>query len=879
MRPWSSPELDSSPSNDHTRPAGPRILELPSGRPLAAVVHPADTAFAGMKILVVDDDSRSVLALSALLKRAGLDVISAEGGEEALALLEQTPDVDLVLVDMMMPGMDGYATMRAMRELPSRGATPLIAVTARVGPGERQRCIDAGASGYISKPVDTSQFRHNLGTWLRGAAPLAQQAVDVPDKPAAAILVVDDNAVKRLALRAMLAPLGHAIIEVDSGSAALRALSQQTFALILMDVRMPIMDGFETAKLCRQQSRGEPTPIIFITAMGGDETEMASAYASGAVDFVFTPVLPDVLRAKATAFVDLFVKSQELRRSLKSITALNATLRDGDIRMQAVLDNVSDGIFIVDGGGLVESANRSADQLFGYEPGELAGHLFAFMVAPELRDEFCDLDTMRTPRRSAQGKPGGVIETLGCRRDGSTFAMELEHGEMTHGEQMFTLVSVRDISERKAQTKALEHLALHDGLTGLANRTLFGDLLSRTLAAAKRTNEPRAVLVLDLNGFKRVNDTLGHDRGDTLLTQVSQRLVATLREGDAVARLGGDEFGILPADATDLSAAVAVALKVQQACEPGFVMNDETVHVSPSIGIALFPEHGTTTADLLHRADLAMYAAKRSGNGHAVFHAGHETTADDLSPLVDLRHCVTREQLVLDYQPKIDLATGSISGVEALVRWQHPTQGLLAPASFIGEVERTHLIAPVTRWVLNAALHQQRIWRDEGLDLTMAVNVSASSLRESSTLPDTVAELTQLWDTAPGRLTLELTEGALIEDAAPHVLERLHDMGQRISIDDFGTGYSSLAYLQRLPVDEIKVDKSFVMNLAAVNDDAIIVRSTIDLAHNLGLTIVAEGVEDENVANMLVEYECDAAQGYHFGRPTTAENLTELLNV
>jgi diguanylate cyclase (GGDEF)-like protein/PAS domain S-box-containing protein len=708
----------------------------------------------------------------------------------------------------------------------------------------------------------------------------SQQAVEAPSvESAPAILVVDDNRVKRLALRAMLTPLGHAIVEVESGRAALKALASQTFALILMDVRMPVLNGFETAKLCREQARGARTPIIFVTAMGGDDGEAASAYASGAVDFIFTPVLPDVLRAKVTAFVDLFLQSQELQRSLEAITVLNAALRDSDVRTQAVLDNVADAIFILDDGGLIESVNRSVGKVFGYYENEPVGHPFAFMIAPEHRDEFRGLDSLPAGLNGGgAGTSGGPIETLGCRHDGSIFPMELERGEMRHGQRMFTLASVRDISERRAHTEALEHLALHDGLTGLANRTLFGNLVSRTLASAKRTDEPRALLVMDLDGFKQVNDLLGHDRGDSLLKQVSERLVGALRDGDTVARLGGDEFGILPADASDLSAAAAVALKIQETCESAFVVNDETVHVSPSIGIALFPEHGTTPAELLHRADLAMYAAKRSGEGHAVFSAMQETeTADRLALLLDLRHCVDREELVLHYQPRIDLASGATTGVEALVRWLHPQQGLLPPASFMGEVERTHLIGPVTRWVLNEALRQQRAWREEGLDLTMAVNISARSLRNVSGLPDTVAELTALWDTAPGRLTLELTEGALIEDAAPVVMARLHEMGQLLSIDDFGTGYSSLAYLQRLPVDEIKIDRSFISSLAPTSDDAFIVRSTIDLAHNLRLKVVAEGVEDKNVANLLVEYECDAAQGYHFARPAAPQELTEQL--
>jgi diguanylate cyclase (GGDEF)-like protein/PAS domain S-box-containing protein len=688
---------------------------------------------------------------------------------------------------------------------------------------------------------------------------------------APAILIVDDNADKRVALKAMLAPLGHTIVEVESGRVALQTALHQTFALILMDVRMPELNGFETAKLIRQHPPSAGTPIIFVTAFGGDESEAASAYASGAVDFIFTPVLPGVLRAKVSAFVALFMQSQELQ-------AVNAALRESDELTQAVLDNVADGIFILDESGRIESANRSAELLFGYSAEEQIGHPFGFMIASGSREDLSNLDKEREEQLDAGVSLSRVVETVGCRRDGSNFAMELERLEISHGERSFTLASARDISERKSHSEALEHMALHDGLTGLPNRTFFTDLSAKALALATREGETRGVLVLDLDGFKRVNDTQGHEWGDVLLKEVGERLVSVLRESDTVARLGGDEFAVLPAGPIDLAATAAMAWTIQETFEAGFVLNGDTVHIAPSIGIALFPEHGRTVDELLHRADLAMYVAKRSGLGQTVFEAAHETEiADHLALLLDLRHCIAREELILHYQPKIDLVTRKICGVEALLRWRHPKKGLLMPASFMAEVERTYLIEPVTRWVLNAALCQQRAWRDEGFDLTMAVNVSARSLGHSSDLPDTVAELTEVWGTPDGHLTLELTEGALIESAAATVLGRLHEMGGRLSIDDFGTGYSSLAYLQRLPVDEIKIDRSFVTNLATTDDDAIIVRSTVDLAHSLGLTVVAEGVEDEDGLNALVECDCDLAQGYLLGRPVVAEDLTESL--
>ena len=321
-------------------------------------------------------------------------------------------------------------------------------------------------------------------------------------------------------------------------------------------------------------------------------------------------------------------------------------------------------------------------------------------------------------------------------------------------------------------------------------------------------------------------------------------------------------------------------MKIQQACEPEFVINDETVHVSPSIGIALFPEHGTTTADLLHRADLAMYAAKRSGQGHAVFNATQETqTADRLGLLVDLRRCVTREELVLEYQPKFDLASGAIYGVEALVRWRHPTQGLLPPASFMrrggtNPPDRTrHALGAERRSASAADVARPGLGSDDGRQRLCPQPAAIEQPPRHGGRVDPALG----YDAR--QLILELTESALIGDAAPAVLTRLHDMGEKLSIDDFGTGYSSLAYLQRLPVDEIKVDGSFVTNLAAVGDDAIIVRSTIELAHNLGLTVVAEGVAEQSALDLLVEYGCDAAQGFYLGRPATSAKLGELLSV
>ena len=715
----------------------------------------------------------------------------------------------------------------------------------------------------------------------------AQAAPPAGETAAPSVLVVNDRESQQVAIAAILAPLRLVTVAVDSGPAALRAVLHQTFALILMDVRMPTMDGFETASLIRQRPQSSRTPIIFITAYSRDDEQILAAYSSGAVDFVLAPIVPSVLRAKVSGWVDAFVqaeqlqrKSVELEQSLVSITALNEALSDSHASTQAVLDNVADGILTTDETGVIESINRSGQNLFGYREDEVIGlpitSLVSALLQPNSDDPIAGLPSLTSPTLQA-----GTVETLGHRRDGSFFALETEHGQLQSGDRSLTLIFVRDVSERKAHTEALSHQALHDGLTGLANRALFAEHVSQSLAAATRNQESRAVLVMDLDGFKWVNDTFGHDQGDCLLKQVTDRLTAATREADTIARLGGDEFAILPGDAVDLSAAASLVSKLQHVFSSEFELDQRSAKVSASIGIAMFPEHGRTPAELLRRADVAMYEAKRSGSGHAIADNAQEEMANrQLELLLELRDCVSRSELILHYQPKIQLGSGRICGVEALVRWQHPTRGLLLPGTFMGDVERTELLGPLTEWVLNEALHQQRAWEDDGIDLTMAVNISAHSLTARSTLLGTLEDVHERWDTKPDRLILELTESALIESEAPRLLGRIHDMGIKLSIDDFGTGYSSLSYLQRLPVDEIKIDKSFVIRLAngdEADDDPVIVRSTIELAHNLGLTVVAEGVEDEISLDMLGRYRCDRAQGYFLGRPCPAHELTPRL--
>jgi diguanylate cyclase (GGDEF)-like protein len=443
---------------------------------------------------------------------------------------------------------------------------------------------------------------------------------------------------------------------------------------------------------------------------------------------------------------------------------------------------------------------------------------------------------------------------------------------------MFRIVAGASKTLRR-QAEVNEHQALHDALTDLPNRTLFHDRVHQALASARREHIAAAVMIMDLDRFKEVNDTLGHASGDELLKQVGLRLRESLRESDTVARLGGDEFGVLLPKVVDAEAAVAVARKLRTTLEEPFTLHGLALRMEASIGIALFPDHGPDVQSLLQRADVAMYVAKEHPSGCEVYaRERDEYSPDRLTLLTELRRAIDRGQLLLHYQPKADLRTGDIQGVEALVRWQHPERGMIPPNEFIPPAQKTGVITPLTMFVLDEALRQCRTWALQGMELCVAVNLSTRNLLDVH-LPDTVGELLARWEVPARLLELEITESTILADPvrAMEILSRLDEMGIRLAIDDFGTGYSSLAYLKRLPVDELKIDKSFILGMEESENDAVIVRSTIDLGRNLGLRVVAEGVETAKAWNRLLSLGCDIAQGYYLSRPVPADQLTEWL--
>ena len=437
-------------------------------------------------------------------------------------------------------------------------------------------------------------------------------------------------------------------------------------------------------------------------------------------------------------------------------------------------------------------------------------------------------------------------------------------------------ILVFDRSRAAAREQTLLHQATHDALTGLPNRRYWNRECHQFLDHAERKSRSGAFLVVDLNRFKEVNDHFGHAVGDELLLRIARRLQIPLRENDLLARLGGDEFGVLLPD-TELDEAHQIADELGQSLFVPFKLFGLTLQVDASIGIALYPEDSADLDELLRRADVAMFAAKRCGRGHSRYHVDQDRTSrEQLMLNSDLRRAIEEDDLELYYQPKICCEDGSLRGVEALLRWTHPERGPLSPTEFIAVAEHTGLIQPLSNWVLKRAIGQAAKWYGRGKLIPVSINLSARNLQESG-LADEIADLLQAVSLPASAITMEITESMIMQnpELALKVMEKFAALGLRISIDDFGTGYSSLAYLKRLPAGEIKIDRTFISNIPEDRDDLVIVQSTIEMAHNLGLTVVAEGVENLSIWKALRLMGCDLVQGFHFAAPLPASAFIE----
>jgi len=545
-------------------------------------------------------------------------------------------------------------------------------------------------------------------------------------------------------------------------------------------------------------------------------------------------------------------------------------------RYRTVVQSSPDAIVVADVAGVIMMGNQQAAEMFAYADADaLLGVSVFDCIVPEERQRAVKAMRQRTTLAVPQGR---ATEYVLLRRDGATFPGEISSSVLVNddGHAIGVTVVVRDISERKHFKRDLQYQAQHDALTGLPNRTLFQKTLNQLLDSTRREDSSCALLLLDLDGFKYLNDTFGHHLGDQVLQQLAHRLVATTRASDMVARLGGDEIAVL-LPRTNALAAVQVAEKIHAAVAIPLDIDGQHITVDGSIGIAMFPENGGDATTLLRHVDVAMYTAKRTRSVYMLFEAELDRESKRRLALSQtLKEAIGTQQFILHYQPKVDLRTGITCGVEALIRWQHPEFGLVSPGEFIPLAEQSGLINSLSRWILAEALGQVGRWHALGLDLQVAVNLSARSLHDRRVV-EMIADALAHTGALPEWLIIEITESHIMADPdhALQALGRIQAMGATIAIDDFGTGYSSLAYLDTLPAKELKIDRCFVRDMETNLGHRRIVEATINLAHDLHLQTVAEGVETQRTLDLLTALGCDTAQGYHISRPIPGDAVAE----
>lgn len=573
-------------------------------------------------------------------------------------------------------------------------------------------------------------------------------------------------------------------------------------------------------------------------------------------------------------------REQKLREQSGLMQSLMTEISSREVQVRTVLENTLDGIITITESGMVREFNPAAEKIFGYQKDEILGSSINRLI-PAAMSQYQNTEKIEDIANTLSLVLGSTRELPAKRKDGSSFMLELSLNEMRlHGERLY-VGSMRDVTERTQAEQLIRHMAQHDALTDLPNRTLFKDRLESAMALAQRHDQLVAVMFLDLDRFKTINDTMGHHTGDALLTEVAKRLKSITRNTDTVARLGGDEFAIIQTEINHADGVVSLAEKVIAAVAKTYNYDGNDINTSTSIGITLYPTDKGDADQLLQNADMAMYRAKRAGRNNFQFYSNemHEEIQHTANMEKDIRRALVSDEFVLFYQPQIDLRTGKVVGVEALVRWMHPERGLIPPDEFIPVAEDSGLILPLGHLVLVQACRWAKNWQDTGNEaIRVAVNLSAVQFNDPGLVEDIANTLKQT-KLSPEYLELELTESFLMENAGTTIntLKQLHDLDLELAIDDFGTGYSSLAYLKRFPVNKIKIDRSFVNDISTDNEDAVIVQSVISLGHSLGLKVIAEGLETEEQLAFLQLHGCDEVQGYYYGKPMPAEEFIEFM--
>ena len=689
-------------------------------------------------------------------------------------------------------------------------------------------------------------------------------------KPIKVLLLVEDNQGDARLLEEMLNERslnGTEVSHVTTMCDAESHLGRHVVDIIVLDLGLPDAHGVEAIR--RAHAAAPRIPLVVLTGLD-DESLAAQALQEGAQDYL--------LKGQ--------IETRGLLRSLRYAIerkAMEEALFAEKERAQVTLNCIGDAVVCTDISGNITFLNPVAETMTGWSLTEAAGRpmteVFRTLNATSVEPTETTAELAILQIRSVHLPPSCTL----IRRDGLEIPIEDSIAAIhdRQGKAIGAVIVFRDVSVARAMARQIAHSAEHDFLTGLPNRMLLNDRISQAIAAALRHTKHVAVLFLDLDGFKYINDSLGHPVGDKLLQSIATRLVASVRGADTVSRQGGDEFVVLLPDLPQPEDAAVMAGRILRDVAAPHLVDQHELHVTTSIGVSVFPDDGADAETLIKNADTAMYQAKENGRQSFQFFkpAMNARAVERQSIEESLRRALERQEFTLHYQPKINIKTGAITGAEALIRWTHPSRGPMSPAQFIPVAEDCGLILPIGRWVLRHATEQAQAWLDAGLPpATMAVNVSAMEFRDDDFLKVLFTTLDES-RLNPRALELELTESVLMKRVASTalILQTLRKIGVQVTIDDFGTGYSSLSYLRKFPIDTLKIDRSFVAQIAIGHDDAAIVTAVIGMARSLKLRVVAEGVETFEELEFLHAHHCEEAQGYYFSLPVPAEQFARLL--
>lgn len=783
-------------------------------------------------VLVVDDDEAARLMTTITLEQSGFQVVEAVDCASARArFAERKPDI--VLLDVLLPDGDGFSLCRELLQDPRGHDLPVAMVTGLGDIESIHHAYESGATDFITKPVSWGSLPYRLQFILR-----AKKAFH-------------DVSVSEGKTRALLAGIPDMILRIDRDG---HVIDMQVGAYTHE------MDHWITY----DEESGEghlPAPVYRILAP--QIRRVFAGKGEQLVEFDWSPLAGKMRIWEARVMLR---EQQEVVMVIRDITQRKH--QEAELRLWAkVFEGSNEAIMILDEQFRIVLVNKTYEKMMGFTAEDVLGVDAAQIGASQHpRGFFRNLIAILNERGAWLG------ELSNRRKNGETFPSWFSISRVLGSDgQIENYIAIfTDISERKKSRERLDFLAHHDSLTELPNRTLLNDRLEMAINTAKRRQEKVGLLFIDLDRFKNVNDSLGHAAGDQILRQTAIRLRRVIRTDDTVARLGGDEFVVLLPRVNDERDLAEVAIKVREELLKPYLVEDMPLHLSPSIGIAVYPEDGSSPSELIKNADAAMYLAKEKGRNNYQFYTPllNSRTLDRLKLEYDLRLALELEQFELHYQPQIDAISQQLYGAEALIRWRHPERGLVQPNDFIPLAEEIGLIIPIGNWVIAEAARQVTRWQAEGApQMVVSVNISALQFHQ----PGFLGEVETIMDAAgavPQSLELELTESMLMSDmdASISVLQKFRDLGYRIAIDDFGTGFSCLNYLRRLPVNILKIDQSFVRDMQSDEASLAIVSYIIRLAQSLGMDTIAEGVETSHEMTLLVNEGCRLMQGYHFSK-------------